>query len=53
MGIGKPRALAATTATHPVALPDIPTAADFFPGYEASNWYGVGAPKSTPAEIVD
>jgi tripartite-type tricarboxylate transporter receptor subunit TctC len=42
-----------TTATRPVALPDIPTVADFFPGYEASNWYGVGAPKNTPAEIID
>ena len=35
------------------ALPDIPTVAEFVPGYEASNWYGVGAPKATPAEIVD
>jgi tripartite-type tricarboxylate transporter receptor subunit TctC len=42
-----------TTATRSVALPDIPTVADFVPGYEASNWYGVGAPKNTPGEIVD
>jgi len=35
------------------ALPDIPTVAEFVPGYEASNWYGVGAPKATPAEIVE
>jgi tripartite-type tricarboxylate transporter receptor subunit TctC len=42
-----------TTATRSVALPDIPAVADFFPGYEASNWYGVGAPKNTPGEIVD
>jgi tripartite-type tricarboxylate transporter receptor subunit TctC len=51
--VGKLRALAVTTATRSVALPDIPTVADFFPGYEASNWYGVGAPKNTPGEIVD
>jgi tripartite-type tricarboxylate transporter receptor subunit TctC len=35
------------------ALPDIPTVAEFVPGYEASNWYGVGIPKNTPAEIID
>ena len=51
--VGKLRALAVTTATRSVALPDIPTVAEFFPGYEASNWYGVGAPKNTPAEIID
>ena len=34
-------------------LPDIPTVAEFVPGYEASNWYGVGIPKNTPAEIID
>ena len=33
--------------------PNLPTVADFVPGYEASNWYGVGAPKNTPGEIVD
>ena len=42
-----------TTATRSEALPDIPTVADFVPGYEASAWFGVGAPKNTPAEIVE
>jgi tripartite-type tricarboxylate transporter receptor subunit TctC len=41
-----------TTATRAEALPDIPTVGEFLPGYEASNWYGLGAPKNTPAEIV-
>ena len=50
---GKLRALAVTTATRSEALPDIPTVGEFVPGYEASTWYGVGAPKNTPAEIVD
>ena len=50
---GKLRALAVTTATRSEALPDIPTVGEFVPGYEASAWYGVGAPKDTPAEIVD
>jgi tripartite-type tricarboxylate transporter receptor subunit TctC len=50
---GRLRALAVTTATRSQALPDIPVVADFVPGYEASAWYGIGAPKSTPAEIVD
>jgi tripartite-type tricarboxylate transporter receptor subunit TctC len=50
---GKLRALAVTTATRSDALPDIPTADEFVPGYEASTWYGVGAPKATPAEIVE
>ena len=50
---GKLRALAVTTAQRSEALPDIPTMADFIPGYEATGWYGVGAPKSTPAEIID
>ena len=35
------------------ALPDLPTVGEFVPGYEASQWYGVGVPKNTPAEIVD
>ena len=51
--IGKLRALAVTTATRADALPEVPPLADFVPGYEASQWYGIGAPKSTPAEIVD
>jgi tripartite-type tricarboxylate transporter receptor subunit TctC len=50
---GKLRALAVTTATRSEALPDIPTVGDFVPGYEASAWFGVGAPKATPAEIVE
>ena len=42
-----------TTATRSEALPDIPTVGEFLPGYEASAWFGLGAPKNTPAEIVD
>jgi tripartite-type tricarboxylate transporter receptor subunit TctC len=50
---GTLRALAVTTATRSEALPDLPTVADFAPGYEASTWNGLCAPKNTPAEIVD
>ena len=50
---GNLRALAVTTATRSPVLPDIPTVAEFVPGYESSFWTGVGAPKNTPAEIVD
>jgi tripartite-type tricarboxylate transporter receptor subunit TctC len=50
---GKLRALAVTTATRSEALPDVPTVAEFVPGYEASSWYGVGAPRDTPPEIID
>ena len=50
---GRLRALAVTTATRSEALPDIPTVGEFLPGYEASASYGIGAPKNTPAEIVD
>jgi len=50
---GTLRALAVTTTRRSEALPDIPTVAEFVPGYEATSWYGVGAPKATPAEIVD
>lgn len=50
---GKLRALATTTATRLEALPDIPTVGESFPGYEASSFFGVGAPRNTPAEIVD
>ena len=50
---GTLRALAVTTATRSEALPDLPTIAEFVPGYEASAWFGVGAPRNTPAEIVD
>jgi tripartite-type tricarboxylate transporter receptor subunit TctC len=50
---GQLRALAVTTATRSEALPDVPTVDEFVPGYEASAWFGVGAPKATPAEIVE
>ena len=50
---GKLRALAVTTEARSEALPDLPTVGDVVPGYEASAWYGVGAPRQTPVEIVD
>jgi tripartite-type tricarboxylate transporter receptor subunit TctC len=50
---GKLRALAVTTATRSQALPDVPTVSEFVPGFEAGDWLGVGAPKHTPAAIVD
>jgi tripartite-type tricarboxylate transporter receptor subunit TctC len=50
---GRLRALAVTAATRSDALPDIPTVGEFLLDYEASNWFGVGAPKATPAEIVE
>ena len=50
---GKLRALAVTTAARSEALPDMPTVGDFVPGYEASTWFGIGAPKDTPTEIID
>ena len=50
---GRLRALAVTTATRSEMLPDVPTVGEFAPGYEASTWSGVGAPKATPAEIVE
>jgi len=50
---GKLRPLAVTTATRSEALPELPTVGDFVPGYEASAWFGVGAPKSTPAVIIE
>jgi tripartite-type tricarboxylate transporter receptor subunit TctC len=50
---GKLRALAVTTATRSEALPDIPTVGEFVPGYEASVWWGLGAPNGTPTEIID
>ena len=50
---GRLRALAVTTATRSDALPDVPTVGEFVPGYEASGWFGIGAPKATPAEIVE
>jgi tripartite-type tricarboxylate transporter receptor subunit TctC len=50
---GKLRPLAVTTAMRSEALPNIPTVADFVPGYEASAFFGIGAPKNTPTEIVE
>jgi len=50
---GKLRALAVTIERRLDALPDIPAVAEFVPGYEASSWYGVGAPKNTPIDIID
>jgi tripartite-type tricarboxylate transporter receptor subunit TctC len=45
--------LAVTGATRSDLLPEVPTVADFVPGYEASAWYGIGAPRNTPTEIND
>ena len=50
---GRVRALAVTTAKRSEALPDAPTVGDFVPGYEASTWYGLGAPRNTPTEIIE
>jgi len=50
---GKLRALGVTSARRSQALPDIPSVSDFVPGYEASQWYGIGVPKNTPSEIID
>jgi len=50
---GRLRALAVTTGTRSDALPGLPVVADFVPGYEASGWYGIVAPKNTPVEITD
>jgi tripartite-type tricarboxylate transporter receptor subunit TctC len=50
---GKLRPLAVTTATRSEVLPDIPTVGEFVPGYEATGWQGVGAPKGTPTDIID
>jgi tripartite-type tricarboxylate transporter receptor subunit TctC len=50
---GKLRALAVTTATRSTALPEVVPVADFVPGYEASFWAGIGAPRNTAAEIID
>jgi tripartite-type tricarboxylate transporter receptor subunit TctC len=50
---GRLRALAVTIAKRSEALPDIPTVGEFLPGYEASGWFGIGAPKNTPSEIID
>ena len=50
---GKLRALAVTIERRLDALPDIPAVAEFVPGYEATAWYGIGAPRNTPVEIID
>ncbi len=50
---GKLRPLAVTSAKRSELLPDVPTVGEFVPGYEASGWFGLGAPKNTPAEIID
>ena len=50
---GKLRALAVTTTTRLDVLPDVPTVADFVPGYEASGFAGIGVPRNTPADIID
>ena len=50
---GKVRALAVTTATRSELLPDVPAVSEFVPGYETSYWTGIGAPKNTPAEVVN
>ena len=49
---GKLRALGVTTATRSDELPDVPSIGEFVPGYEASQWYGIGAPRGTPPEVV-
>jgi tripartite-type tricarboxylate transporter receptor subunit TctC len=50
---GKLRGLAVTTAARAEVFPDLPTVGDFVPGYEASQWYGLAAPRNTPADIID
>jgi len=50
---GQLRGLAVTSAARSAALPDLPTIAEFVPGYEMTAWFGVGVPKGTPADIID
>jgi len=50
---GSLRALAVSTAIRSETLPEVPTLGDFVPGYEASGWFGLGAPRNTPAEVID
>jgi tripartite-type tricarboxylate transporter receptor subunit TctC len=50
---GQLRALAVTSATRQAVLPDVPTVGEFVPGYEGNAWFGIGAPKNTPKDIVD
>jgi tripartite-type tricarboxylate transporter receptor subunit TctC len=49
---GRLRPLAVTTATRSEALPDVPSIAQFVPGYEASAWFGIGAPRNTPPDVI-
>src|SRR5262245_17731414 len=51
--LGRQGALAVTTATRSPALPDIPTVGESVAGYEASGWWGIGAPRNTPVEIIE
>jgi tripartite-type tricarboxylate transporter receptor subunit TctC len=53
IGAGTLRALAVTTTRPSNVLPDVPALSDTLPGYEASAWYGIGAPKNTPAELIE
>jgi tripartite-type tricarboxylate transporter receptor subunit TctC len=50
---GQLRALATTTETRLQVLPDLPTVGDFVPSYQTTSWQGIGAPRNTPADIVD
>jgi tripartite-type tricarboxylate transporter receptor subunit TctC len=50
---GRLRPLAVTTVAHSDALPDIPSVSEFYPGFEASSWFGMAAPKATPPDVVD
>jgi tripartite-type tricarboxylate transporter receptor subunit TctC len=50
---GRLRPLAVTSAVRSDLLPDLPTVGAFVPGYEASGWYGIGAPKATPVDVID
>jgi len=50
---GKLRPLAVSTATRSDTLPDLPTVSEFVPGYEVSSWFGIGAPRNTPTQVVD
>jgi tripartite-type tricarboxylate transporter receptor subunit TctC len=50
---GKVRALAVTDATRSNALPDVPTVAETLAGFQAASFYGIGAPRNTPAEVVE
>jgi tripartite-type tricarboxylate transporter receptor subunit TctC len=50
---GRLRAIAVTTAARLDLLPDLPTVSDVVPGYEATGWWGIGAPKGTPADVIE